>query len=453
MGTLKKKILIIDDDATFRLTLRATLEQAGYEIHEAEDGRIGLQRLHEMVFDLILLDLRMKDMQGDEALRRIKEMSPAVPVVIITAYATVQTAVETLKQGAFDYLIKPVDMDALLAIVSKALRYYELESENQVLKERIGEQFDFSRILGRSKKMRDVLEVLTLAAPSGATILILGESGTGKELIANAIHENSPRKDRAFVKVNCAALAENLLESELFGHERGAFTGAVQQRKGRFELAAGGTIFLDEIGDMALSTQAKILRVLQEGEFERLGSSKTLKVDVRVVAATHRDLPRAIEEGTFREDLYFRLSVVTIELPALRERKEDIPTLAEHFLKKYAEKNQRLIKGFAPKTMDLLVRYDWPGNIRELENMVERAVILCRDEYIQPGCLPGQFQELAGNEEAGETGVRPGHSIREVEKELILKTLEQTGGNRTRAAEILGITRRALQYKLKEYGF
>ncbi len=453
MGTLKKKILIIDDDATFRLTLRATLEQAGYEIHEAEDGRIGLQRLHEMVFDLILLDLRMKDMQGDEALRRIKEMSPAVPVVIITAYATVQTAVETLKQGAFDYLIKPVDMDALLAIVSKALRYYELESENQVLKERIGEQFDFSRILGRSKKMRDVLEVLILAAPSDATILILGESGTGKELIANAIHENSPRKDRAFVKVNCAALAENLLESELFGHERGAFTGAVQQRKGRFELAAGGTIFLDEIGDMALSTQAKILRVLQEGEFERLGSSKTLKVDVRVVAATHRDLPRAIEEGTFREDLYFRLSVVTIELPALRERKEDIPTLAEHFLKKYAEKNQRLIKGFAPKTMDLLVRYDWPGNIRELENMVERAVILCRDEYIQPGCLPGQFQELAGNEEAGETGVRPGHSIREVEKELILKTLEQTGGNRTRAAEILGITRRALQYKLKEYGF
>ena len=453
MSTLKKKILIIDDDATFRLTLRATLEQAGYEIHEAEDGRIGLQRLREMVFDLILLDLRMKDMQGDEALRRIKEMSPAVPVVIITAYATVQTAVETLKQGAFDYLIKPVDMDALLAIVSKALRYYELESENQVLKERIGEQFDFSRILGRSKKMRDVLEVLTLAAPSDATILILGESGTGKELIANAIHENSPRKDRAFVKVNCAALAENLLESELFGHERGAFTGAVQQRKGRFELAAGGTIFLDEIGDMALSTQAKILRVLQEGEFERLGSSKTLKVDVRVVAATHRDLPRAIEEGRFREDLYFRLSVVTIELPALRERKEDIPTLAEHFLKKYAEKNQRLIKGFAPKTMDLLVRYDWPGNIRELENMVERAVILCRDEYIQPGCLPGQFQELAGNEEAGETGVRPGHSIREVEKELILKTLEQTGGNRTRAAEILGITRRALQYKLKEYGF
>ena len=453
MSTLKKKILIIDDDATFRLTLRATLEQAGYEIHEAEDGRIGLQRLQEMVFDLILLDLRMKDMQGDEALRRIKEMSPAVPVVIITAYATVQTAVETLKQGAFDYLIKPVDMDALLAIVSKALRYYELESENQVLKERIGEQFDFSRILGRSKKMRDVLEVLTLAAPSDATILILGESGTGKELIANAIHENSPRKDRAFVKVNCAALAENLLESELFGHERGAFTGAVQQRKGRFELAAGGTIFLDEIGDMALSTQAKILRVLQEGEFERLGSSKTLKVDVRVVAATHRDLPRAIEEGRFREDLYFRLSVVTIELPALRERKEDIPTLAEHFLKKYAEKNQRLIKGFAPKTMDLLVRYDWPGNIRELENMVERAVILCRDEYIQPGCLPGQFQELAGSEEAGETGVRPGHSIREVEKELILKTLEQTGGNRTRAAEILGITRRALQYKLKEYGF
>lgn len=452
MSLQRKKILIVDDDATFRLTLRATLAQVGYEIHEAEDGRDAVELVERTLFDLILLDLRMKDVQGDEALRRIKAISPSVPVIIMTAYATVQTAVETLKHGAFDYLIKPVDMDALLAIADKAMRYYELESENKTLKERIGEQFDFSNIIGHSKKMREVLEILSLAAPSDATILILGESGTGKELIANAIHESSARKERAFVKVNCAALSESLLESELFGHERGAFTGAVQQRKGRFEMADGGSIFLDEIGDMALSTQAKILRVLQEKEFERLGSSGTLKADVRVIAATHRNLEEAIRNGTFREDLYFRLSVVTLELPALRERQEDIPALAEHFLRKYAEKNQRLVKGFAPKTLDALLRYDWPGNIRELENTVERAVILCREEFVQPQCLPGQFRELLGEEETSETGVRPGHSIREVEKELILKTLEQTGGNRTRAAETLGITRRALQYKLKEYG-
>ncbi|KAA3609273.1 MAG: sigma-54-dependent Fis family transcriptional regulator [Calditrichaeota bacterium] len=448
----QKKILVVDDDANFRLTLRATLQQAGYEIYEAEDGRDAVELAGETLFDLILLDLRMKDMQGDEALRRIKSLSPAVPVVIMTAFATVQTAVETLKQNAFDYLIKPVDMNVLLAIVEKAMHYYEMERENKVLKERIGEQFDFSRIIGRSKKMRQAMEILSLAAPSHATILILGESGTGKELIANAIHQNSGRREQAFVKINCAALAENLLESELFGHERGAFTGAIQQRKGRFEMADSGTIFLDEIGDMAPSTQAKILRVLQEGEFERLGSSKTMKVDVRIIAATHRNLEEAITKNTFREDLYFRLSVVTLELPPLRERQEDIPALAEHFLHKYAEKNQRLMKGFAPKTMDILLRYSWPGNIRELENTIERAVILCREEFVQPECLPKQFQELLGLKNEGETGVRIGHSIREVEKELILKTLDQTDGNRTHAAEILGITRRALQYKLKEYG-
>ena len=451
MKTGKKKILIVDDDATFRLTLKAHLSEAGYEIVEAEDGGGAVELVRNTLFDLILLDLRMHTLSGEETLQRIKAISPGVPVIIITAYATVKTAVETLKQGAFDYLIKPLDMDELLMTVEKAIKYYELEEENRELKTRIAGQFHFSSIIGRSKKMREVLEILTLAAPSDATILILGESGTGKELIANAIHENSPRKDKAFVKVNCAALPENLLESELFGHERGAFTGATSARKGRFELADGGTIFLDEIGDMSLATQAKILRVLQEKEFERLGSSKPIKVDVRIIAATNRNLEQAIREGTFRQDLYFRLSVVTIELPPLRERREDIPALAQHFLKKYAEKNQRLVKGFAPKTMDLFMRYDWPGNIRELENTVERAVILCREEYVQPHCLPRQFQALL-DEDTPETGVRPGHSIREVERELILKTLEQTGGNRTRAAEILGITRRALQYKLKEYG-
>jgi len=451
MKEQKKKILIVDDDAAFRLTLNATLARAGYDIFEAGDGADAVEMVKDAVFDLVLLDLRMKTMPGEEALQQMKTISPALPVIIMTAYATVKTAVATLKQGAFEYLIKPLDMDELLVVVEKALRFYQLESENQALKSRVDEQFDFDNIIGRCKKMRDVLEVLTLAAPSDATILILGESGTGKELIANAIHENSFRKGGPFVKVNCAALAENLLESELFGHERGAFTGASSQRKGRFELAHRGTIFLDEIGDMSLSTQAKILRVLQEREFERLGGGKTLQVDVRIVAATNCNLKAAIKDGGFREDLYFRLSVVTVELPPLRERREDIPALAEHFLRKYAEKNQRLVKGFAPKTLDIFLRYDWPGNIRELENTIERSVILCREEYVQPSCLPAQFQTLLGEESAAESGVRPGYSIREVEKELILKTLEQTGGNRTRTAEILGITRRALQYKLKEY--
>jgi two-component system response regulator HydG len=446
-----KRILIVDDDAAHRLALKATLGQAGYEISEAEDGDVAVRMVEESVFDLILLDLRMKNMDGVEALKRIKAISPGVPVIIMTAFATVKTAVETLKMGAFEYLTKPLDMNEVLHVVDKALRYYELEAENEALKSRVGEQFDFSNIIGRSPKMRDVFEVLALAAPSDATILILGESGTGKELIANAIHQNSPRRERPFVKVNCAALPENLLESELFGHERGAFTGATSQRKGRFELADGGTIFLDEIGDMSPATQAKILRVLQEQEFERVGGSKTLRVNVRVIAATNKNLEEEVQKGTFRQDLYFRLSVVTVELPPLRERREDIPVLADHFLKKYAEKNQRLIRGFAPKSMDLLMRYQWPGNVRELENVVERAVILCRGEYILPECLPKQFLDLMGEGES-DSGVRPGRSIKEVEKELILKTLEQTGGNRTRAAEILGITRRALQYKLKDYG-
>lgn len=450
--TEKKKILIVDDDAGHRLMLKATLESKDYQIFEAEDGDQAVAMVEKQFFDLILLDLKMKRMSGLEALQAIKKISPAIPVLIMTAYASVKTAVQGLKLGAFDYMVKPLDMDEVLLNIEKALNFQQMKIENKVLKERLNLEFDFSAIIGRSKKMREVFEVLAMAAPSDATILILGESGTGKELIANAIHQNSLRKDKPFVKVNCAALAENLLESELFGHEKGAFTGAVARRLGRFEQADGGTLFLDEIGDMSLATQAKILRVLQEGEFERLGGEKTLKVDVRVIAATNKNLEEEVEKGTFRKDLFFRLSVVPVHLPALRERKEDIPVLAEHFLKKYAEKNNRLLRGFTPLAMDLLMRYDWPGNVRELENVIERAVILSREQFITPEVLPANVRMVdAKNNESLAEGL-VGRSIKEVEKELIIKTLEQTGHNITRAAEILGLTRRGLQYKLKELG-
>ncbi len=448
----KKKILIVDDDAGHRLMLKATLSGEGYEIFEADDGDKAIRMVEEQFFDLIMLDLKMKKVDGIEALQRIKQISPAIPVLIMTAYASVKTAVEGLKLGAFDYMVKPLDMDEVKLTIEKTLNYQQMKIENKVLKERLDLEFDFSSIVGKSKKMRNVFEVLAMAAPSDATILILGESGTGKEIIANAIHQNSLRKDKAFIKVNCAALSENLLESELFGHEKGAFTGAVARRLGRFEQAHGGTLFLDEIGDMTLATQAKILRVLQEGEFERLGGEKTVQVDVRIIAATNKDLDAEVSADRFRKDLFFRLSVVPITLPPLRERKEDIPPLAEHFLIKYAEKNHRLLRGFAPAALDLLMRYDWPGNVRELENVIERAVIMSREKMITPEALPAGLKSLAQDRHDSLTDAFVGRSIKDVEKELIIKTLEQTGHNITHAAELLGLTRRGLQYKLKELG-
>jgi two-component system response regulator HydG len=448
----KKKILVVDDDSGHRLMLKATLEAKDFQIFEASDGDEAINMVEEQFFDLIMLDLKMKKMGGIEALQGIKKINPIIPVFIMTAYASVKTAVKGLKLGAFDYMVKPLDIDEVLLNIDKALNYQQLKIENKVLKERLHLEFDFSSIIGQSKNMKDMFEVLAMAAPSEATILILGESGTGKELIANAIHQNGLREDKVFVKVNCAALAENLLESELFGHEKGAFTGAVSRRLGRFEQANSGTLFLDEIGDMNLATQAKILRVLQEGEFERLGGEKTIRTDVRIIAATNKNLEEEVSEGNFRKDLFFRLSVVPVHVPSLSDRKEDILALAEHFLKKYAEKNNRLLRGFMPAAMDLLMRYDWPGNVRELENAVERAVILSREEFILPESLPLNIKQSAVDQEALATDALVGRSIKDVEKELILKTLEQTGNNITRAAEILGLTRRGLQYKLKEMG-
>ena len=449
---MNPKILVVDDETSHRQMIETVLNAEGYEVFQADDGQTAVEAVEEQFFDLILMDLRMDRMGGVEALKGIKDISPGIPVVMMTAYATVGTAVEALKSGAHDYLIKPLDIEELKILIKKVLRHCRLEQENRFLKERLDDQFHFDRIIGASRAMQKLFDTMSLVAPSDATVLITGESGTGKELVANSVHGNSARKDHPLVKVSCAALPEPLLESELFGHEKGAFTGALSRKEGRFQLAHNASIFLDEIGEMPLSTQVKILRVLQEREFEPVGSTHTHKVDIRIIAATNKDLEEEIKAGRFREDLFYRLNVVTLQIPPLRDRREDIPLLADHFLKIYAEKNRRLIKGFAPKAMDLLMRHQWPGNVRELENVVERAVILARGNMVTSGDFPESIKTLESNENDNGLLLTPGRSLKEVERQMILRTLEDTGGNRTRAAEILGISRRTLQLKLKEYG-
>ena len=445
------KILIVDDEESHRIMLRAVLKDEGYGVAEASDGTEAIQSVEKEAFDLILMDLRMTNMDGIEALTEIRKISPLVPVLIMTAYASVKTAVEALKAGAFDYLTKPLDIEELKVLIDKALEHYHLRTEIMVLKERLGDRFDFSRIIGRSAGMKALMETLAMVAPTDATVLIMGESGTGKEVVANAIHHNSPRAGQPFIKVSCVALPETLLESELFGHEKGAFTGAVARREGRFELAHRGTIFLDEVGEMSPATQTKLLRVLQERAFEPLGSARTIQVDIRVIAATNRDLQVQVKESRFREDLFYRLNVVPLTVPPLRERREDIPLLADHFLDLFRKKNRKPIQAISGKALDLLMRYEWPGNIRELENCMERAVIMARDEVIVPADLPPQIQMLGPEEGITEFVIPSGISLDAMERALIVKTLEDTGGNRTRTAEILGINRRTLQNKLKQY--
>ncbi len=450
---MNPKVLIVDDDASHRRMLEAVLTAEGYSVTHAEDGRQAVSAVEDRFYDLILMDVRMSRMSGIEALKEIKEISPGIPIIIMTAYASVGSAVDALKAGAYDYLTKPLDIDELKILIEKAFQFRRLEQENRYLKERIGDRFDFSNIIGRSDPMKRLFETVSLVAPTEATVLIVGESGTGKELIANAIHQNSPRRDKPFVTVNCAALPETLLESELFGHEKGAFTGATRRKQGRFRQAHTGSIFLDEIAETSAATQPKLLRVLQEQTFEPLGGSQTVKVDIRVIAATNRNLETEIEAGRFREDLFYRVNVVTLPIPPLRNRREDILLLSDHFLKIYAEKNRRLIKGFAPRATDLLMRYSWPGNVRELENAVERAAILARGDVITPEDLPEALKDPDEDARSFQSPIfRPGTSLKEMEKEMILQTLQDTHGNRTRTAEILGISRRTLQMKLKAYG-
>lgn len=428
-------ILVVDDDISHCTILQALLRGWGYNVALANSGRQALER----VFDLVLCDVRMAEMDGIATLKEIKALNPAIPVLIMTAYSSVETAVEALKTGALDYLIKPLDFDNLQATLEKALAHtHSIDAETPAV---TASQFG---MVGKSPAMQHLLSEIALVAPSEATVLIHGDSGTGKELVARAIHASSARSEKPLVTLNCAALNESLLESELFGHEKGAFTGADKRREGRFVEADGGTLFLDEIGDISPMMQVRLLRAIQEREVQRVGSNQIISVDVRLIAATHRDLAAEVNAGRFRQDLYYRLNVVAIEVPSLRQRREDIPLLAGHFLQRFAERNRKAVKGFTPQAMDLLIHYDWPGNIRELENAVERAVVLLTGEYISERELPlaiastpiplGQSQDI--------------QPLVEVEKEVILAALEKTGGNKTEAARQLGITRKTLLAKL-----
>ncbi len=428
----------------------------GYEVTQADDGATAIEKVKEQSYDLVLMDVRMVKVSGLEALEQIKSFNPAIPVIIMTAYSSVDTAVDALKQGAHDYLTKPLDFDKLKITIARSMEHTRLKEENRLLKESLGKHFDRQNIIGQSPAMVNLLETVAQVAPSEATALITGESGTGKELIAGAIHFNSSRKDGPFVKINCAAITETLLESELFGHEKGAFTGADRRKEGRFYQAHRGSLFLDEVSEMSLTMQVKLLRVLQEREFTRVGGEKTIQVDVRIIAATNKDLPELISQEKFREDLYYRLNVVDLEIPSLRKRREDVPLLAQHFLQIFAARNHKEIKGFTPQAMDHLIRYDWPGNVRELMNAVERAVVLSRSDYLSEKDFPvisgfeikndgiiSQTPPINGD------GTTP---LEEVEKATILKTMEASGGNKSEAARRLGITRKTLHKKLKTYG-
>ena len=447
-------ILVVDDDRAHRTMLRTLLGGWGHTVEEADDGSRAIKMVHEKPYDLVLMDVRMVEVSGLEALPDIKKFNPAIPVIIMTAYSSVETAVEALKKGAYDYLTKPLDFDELMLAIERAMDHSRLKEENRALKESLGVGFDTGDIIGSSRAMLKLLETVALVSPTEATALITGDSGTGKELIASAIHFNSPRRGHPLVKVNCAAITETLLESELFGHEKGAFTGADRRKEGRFRLAHRGSIFLDEVSEMSVAMQAKLLRVLQEKEIQRVGGEEVIEVDVRVLAATNRDLKVEIDKGRFREDLYYRLNVVTLSVPALRERREDIPLLARHFLDTFAATNRKQIKGFTPQAMDRLLRYDWPGNVRELMNAVERGVILCRSEYVTEEDFPLSLREPGADEPdmLAAMDLPVDLPLEEVEKATILRTLEAAGGNKSEAARRLGITRRTLHKKLKKYG-
>ncbi|MGW8303501.1 MAG: sigma-54-dependent transcriptional regulator, partial [Desulfobacterales bacterium] len=439
-----------------RTMLRTLIGGWGYAVSEADDGSTAVEKIKETAFDLVLMDVRMVKVSGLEALETIKALNPAIPVIIMTAYSSVETAVKALKQGAHDYLTKPLDFDKLRLTIERAMEHTRLKEENRLLRQTLGQQFDSQNIIGKSPAMLKLLETVSQVAPSEATVLISGESGTGKELIAGAIHFNSLRKDGPFVKINCAAITETLLESELFGHEKGAFTGADRRKEGRFSQAHGGTLLLDEVSEMSLMMQVKLLRALQEREFNRVGGEDTIQVDVRVIAATNKDLMEQINDGAFREDLYYRLNVVELQVPPLSHRKEDIVLLAQHFLETFAAKNRKAIKGFTPKAMDHLIRYDWPGNVRELMNAVERGVVLARTDYLDvsdfsfmQSSMLQTDQDLADSAALSVKGDVP---LEEIEKAAILSTLQAAGGNKSEAARRLGITRKTLHKKLKAYG-
>jgi two-component system response regulator HydG len=443
-----RTLLVADDDPGLRESLNRTLTRAGYSVILASDGRAALEQLQTSGIDLVLTDLRMPGLTGLEVLRAVKTLVPDVDVILLTAFGTVEEAVSAMKDGAYDFITKPFRGEQLLKLVSKALERRGLIQQNKDLQKQLEDLRGKGQIIGASPAFRRMMTLIDQVADSSATVLVQGESGAGKELVASAIHERSRRRGGPFVAVNCAALPETLLESELFGYEKGAFTGAVGRKEGRFELADGGTLFLDEIADLSAVTQPKILRVLQEGEFERLGGTRTQRVDVRIVAATNQDLAQMVKEKRFREDLYYRLNVITITVPPLRDRREDIRLLAQHFLRVYAAKNNRKLEMFTDEALRRLEGYSWPGNVRELENVVERGVVLARGTAVDVTDLP---EDVAGATPLpeGVFTVRIGTPLAEVEQRLLEATLRVTGGNRTRAAKLLGIDPKTVYRKLE----
>jgi DNA-binding NtrC family response regulator len=450
----KARIVVIDDEVNAAAALETLLREDGYDVAQANEARTGLALVEKTDPDIVLTDLRMPGMDGLELLAKVKELRPDTMVILMTAYGTVKTAVRAMKLGAEDYLPKPIDVEELEVILQRTLEKKRLLEETRMLRERVHQKYRFDNLVGESPEMLAAFKTVRQVAPSSSSVLLLGESGTGKELFAQALHQNSPRRDKPFIKVACAALPETLLESELFGHEKGSFTGALYARAGRFEMADGGTLFLDEIGDISPPVQIKLLRFLEEREFERVGSNRTYKVDVRIVCATHRDLRKKLEDGSFREDLYYRLNVIEIHIPPLRDRGSDIPVLAHHFLKRYADANHKDVRGIADEALALLLRHTWPGNVRELENAIERAVVLTNEPVLTPGHFPtlraitGELSPAAAN---GLGVAIPGSSFAEIEREAILRTLEAVGGSTSRAASLLQISARKIQYKLKEY--
>jgi DNA-binding NtrC family response regulator len=463
-------ILLVDDEPLMRLSMLDALKAVGYDVQAAATGHEGKDLLLKGHFDILITDLQLPGIDGLGLLQLCKEPARRTEAIMITAHGSVETAVNAMKAGAYDYITKPFQMDELLLVVERLSKVQALKRENQQLRQQLEGKFNFQGIVGRNERMRSVLEKVKLVAGTDSTVLVVGESGTGKELVANAIHHHSPRKDQAFIKVSCAALPETLLEAELFGHEKGAFTGALRQRKGRFELAHRGTLFLDEIGEISLVVQVKLLRVLQERQFERVGGNETIEVDVRLICATQKDLRKEVTQGRFREDLYYRLNVVPIMLPPLRERREDVLMLAEHVLSHRSEHVKKLIKGLSPAAEELLLRYSFPGNVRELENMIERAVALGRErEEIEPWDLCGYAtcpflggvpqdtcgfcsEGLVGRTERKDANESLATARERFEREYILSVLAQTEGSKTMAAKILGLSRKGLWEKCKRYG-
>ena len=440
----KAKILVVDDEAIIRESLRDWLSDAGHQVLTAENGPQALEIVEKDKPGIAVVDLVMPGMDGIELLKKAKEVSPSIEVIIITAYASIPTAIAAIREGAYDYIEKPFSPEKVELLIKKLVEHQRLIEENISLHQKLEKRYRFENIIAKSAKMQQIIELIKVVAKSNATVLTTGESGTGKELVARAVHSQSYRKDKPFVPVSCAALPESLLESELFGHEKGAFTGAHARRKGKFEFANRGTLFLDEIGEMSANIQVHLLRVLEEKAFTRVGGNELIKVDVRIISATNKDIEKAVASGQFREDLYYRLNVVTIELPPLRERKEDIPLLAQHFLKEFALENQKEISGFSPEVTDFLLKYQWPGNVRELENTIERSVILAQNSYIEIADLLQKNSPLVSS-------ALTGRSLREVERSHILNILSETGGNYSEAARILAISRATLYNKAKVY--